>query len=174
MREQAARQNNDAWQAIDAEIKLHPAPNDSDAKTLAGLIVGEWQSPRHDTLYRADGTWTLLPAEAGILHGTWHVEGNQYFDTAQYTDTTATEITSVTDTSETTDSSMCFTNCSDALSFGSMGCPFPPPLVMLQACAQQSCAPSCPQFIEGNPPDPGCTPCLETSCAAELMFCQDN
>ncbi|HLN37997.1 MAG TPA: hypothetical protein VK337_09465 [Xanthobacteraceae bacterium] len=91
MREQAARQNNDAWQAIDAEIKLHPAPNDSDAKTLAGLIVGEWQSPRHDTLYRADGTWTLLPAEAGILHGTWHVEGNQYFDTAQYTDTTATE-----------------------------------------------------------------------------------
>jgi len=91
MREQAARRKNGEWQAIDAEIKRHPAPNDSDTKTLASLIVGEWESPRHDTLYRADGTWTLLPAEEGILHGSWRVEGNQYFDTAQYTDTTATE-----------------------------------------------------------------------------------
>jgi hypothetical protein len=91
MREQAARRNSDEWQAIDAEIKRHPAPNDSDTKTLAGLIVGEWKSSRRDTLYRADGTWTLLPAEEGILHGSWRVEGNQFFDTAQYTDTTATE-----------------------------------------------------------------------------------
>jgi hypothetical protein len=81
MREAAARAKSDEWQAIDTEIKSHPAPEDSDSKTLASHIVGEWQSPRHDYLYRADGTWTLLPVEEGILHGSWRVEGNQYFDT---------------------------------------------------------------------------------------------
>jgi len=81
----------DEWQAMDAEIKQHLAPSDSDSKTLPGLVVGEWKSSRHDTLYRADGTWTLLPAEEGILHGHWRIEGNQYFETAQYTDSTATE-----------------------------------------------------------------------------------
>ncbi|HZC55918.1 MAG TPA: hypothetical protein VE396_07700 [Xanthobacteraceae bacterium] len=53
----------DEWQAIGAEIKRHPAPNDSDSKTLTGLLVGEWKSPRHDYLYWADGTWTMLPVE---------------------------------------------------------------------------------------------------------------
>lgn len=81
MREEAARAKSDQWQAIDTEIKSHPAPENSDSKTLAGLIVGEWASPRHDYLYRADGTWTLVPVEEGILHGSWRVEGNQYFDT---------------------------------------------------------------------------------------------
>lgn len=91
MHEDAVRLNTSAWQAIDAEVKLHPAPNEPDSKALAGLIAGEWTSGRHDTLYRADGTWTLLPADAGTLHGSWRVEGNQYFDTAQYSDTDASE-----------------------------------------------------------------------------------
>ena len=38
--------------------------------------------PRHDYLYRADGTWTMLPAEEGATHGQWRIEGNQYIDTA--------------------------------------------------------------------------------------------
>ena len=80
--EEAARLKADAWQAIDAEIKQHPAPNDSDGKAMANLLVGQWESPRHDYLYRADGTWTMLPVDPDTTHGTWHIEGNQYFDTA--------------------------------------------------------------------------------------------
>jgi len=82
LREKATAGKTYEWQAIGAEIKQHPAPNDSDSKTLSGLLVGQWESPRHDYLYRADGTWTMLPIEEGIAHGDWHIEGNQYFDTA--------------------------------------------------------------------------------------------
>jgi hypothetical protein len=81
LREKAARGNTGEWQAIDAEIKQHPAPGGSDGKALSGLLAGQWESPRHDYLYRADGTWTMLPADEGTTHGTWRIEGNQYFDT---------------------------------------------------------------------------------------------
>jgi len=77
MREKAA----DEWQAIDAEIKRHLAPTDSNSTRLSSLLVGEWASPRHDYLFRADGTWTMLPVEENVTHGRWHIEGNQYFDT---------------------------------------------------------------------------------------------
>jgi hypothetical protein len=82
MREKAARLKTDEWQAIDAEIKRHPTPSDSDSKKLSSFLVGEWASPRHDYLYRADGTWTMLPVEENVSHGRWRIEGNQYFDTA--------------------------------------------------------------------------------------------
>src|SRR5215813_5203374 len=82
MREEAARLKTDEWQAIDAEIKRHPAPDDSDSKKLSSLLVGEWKSPRHDYLFRPDGTWTMLPVEEGITHGRWRIEGNNYLDTA--------------------------------------------------------------------------------------------
>jgi hypothetical protein len=82
MREKAARLKTGEWQAIDAEIKRHPAPSDSDSKKLSSLLVGEWASPRHDYLYRPDGTWTMLPAEENVTRGRWRIEGNQYFDTA--------------------------------------------------------------------------------------------
>ena len=82
LREQATRLKSETWQAIDAEIKEHPAPKDSDSKALSRLILGKWESPRHDYLYRADGTWTMLPADPDTTHGTWRIDGNQYFDTA--------------------------------------------------------------------------------------------
>jgi hypothetical protein len=82
LRDNAADAKTDAWQAIDAEIKQHPAPKDADSKAFTALRVGQWESPRHDYLYRADGTWTMLPAEPDITHGTWRIDGNQYFDTA--------------------------------------------------------------------------------------------
>ncbi len=93
MREEASRLKNDEWQAIDTEIKQHPAPNDSGSKTFSSLLAGEWESPRHDYLYRADGTWTLLPIEQDVTHGSWRIEGNQFFltfateppETSQYT-----------------------------------------------------------------------------------------
>ena len=70
MREEASRLKNDEWQAIDSEIKQHPAPNDYGSKTFSSLLAaGEWESPRYDYLYRADGSWTLLPIEQDVTHG---------------------------------------------------------------------------------------------------------
>jgi hypothetical protein len=80
--EEATRTSDYTWQAIDAEIKQHPAPKDSNSKALSSLLVGKWESPRHDYLYRADGTWTMLPADPDTAHGTWRIEGNQFFYTA--------------------------------------------------------------------------------------------
>jgi hypothetical protein len=93
LREDVVRRKADTWQAIDAEVRQHPAPADSDSKAWSGLRIGDWESPRHDYRYRADGTWTMLPEEEGITHGTWRIEGNTYFDgaatdppqTSQYT-----------------------------------------------------------------------------------------
>jgi hypothetical protein len=81
LREKAARVKSDAWQAIDAEIKRHPAPTDSDSVALSSLRVGEWESPRHEYLYRADGSWTMTPVEPAATRGTWRIEGNRYFET---------------------------------------------------------------------------------------------
>ena len=76
----AERGKTDEWQAIDAEIYRHPAPA-SDEKGLADRLVGEWASPRHEYLYRRDGTWTMLPKDNDTTHGTWRIEGNQYVTT---------------------------------------------------------------------------------------------
>jgi hypothetical protein len=48
LREEAACRKTDAWQVIDAEIKQHPVPSDSDSKTLSNLLIGKWESPRHE------------------------------------------------------------------------------------------------------------------------------
>ncbi|HEX4409874.1 MAG TPA: hypothetical protein VH206_13965 [Xanthobacteraceae bacterium] len=93
LRDKAAKTKSDLWQTIDAEVKAHPAPTNSDSKALSALLAGQWTSPRHDYLYRADGTWTMLPADPGATNGTWRIEGNQYYDsgsldpsqTSQYT-----------------------------------------------------------------------------------------
>jgi hypothetical protein len=82
MREKAARQKSDEWKAIDNEIRQHPAPEKSDGKVLSSRLVGKWSSPRHDYLYKSDGSWTMLPADEGTTHGTWRIEGNQFFTTA--------------------------------------------------------------------------------------------
>jgi hypothetical protein len=36
-----------------------------DDATLSRLLVGTWQGPRHQTVYRADGTWMLDPPDDG-------------------------------------------------------------------------------------------------------------
>jgi len=68
------------WQAVDAEVIRHPVPATADSKALSKLRVGKWTSPRHDYLYRSNGTWTMLPADPETTHGVWHIDGNQYFD----------------------------------------------------------------------------------------------
>ena len=81
LRESFTRRDADKMFAIDKEIVRHPMPVPSDPHELAKLIVGKWTSPRHQYLYRADGTWTMLPEfDQGYqaTHGIWHVEGNQF------------------------------------------------------------------------------------------------
>ena len=77
LREKLARSNGD-WKAVDAELRRHPAPKDADSAVLTKLRVGGWSSPRHDYLYRKDGTWTMTPVEDDATHGTWKIAGNQY------------------------------------------------------------------------------------------------
>lgn len=77
----AEARRTDDWKAVDAEIRRHPAPKDSDSVALSKTLVGEWASPRHEYVFRSDGAWSMLPAEPGTTHGRWRIEGNQYFDT---------------------------------------------------------------------------------------------
>ena len=70
--------------ACDAQIKSHPAPPDGDSAALARRLAGTWRSPRHDYLYRADGSWTMLPAERDTVHGRWHIAGNRLEITSGY------------------------------------------------------------------------------------------
>jgi hypothetical protein len=72
-------------EAIGAEIIKHPMPPNVDSADLRKRIVGQWTSPRHNYLYRADGTWTMLPEfEHGYqaTHGMWHIQGNKFFQSA--------------------------------------------------------------------------------------------
>src|ERR1700719_354272 len=78
MRARFAQANNEQWKAVDAEIMRHPAPADS--AEFSTFLIGEWASPRHEYVFRSDGTWSMLPAEPDATHGTWRIEGNQYFD----------------------------------------------------------------------------------------------
>jgi len=82
IRERAASGKDDSWEPVDTELRKHPAP--ADPAKLSARLAGEWQSPRHDYLYRKDGTWTMLPAEQdGVqsTHGTWRIDGNQLIET---------------------------------------------------------------------------------------------
>ena len=73
----ADENSSDDCFAVDAEISRHPAPENSE--TYRKLMVGQWSSPRHEYVYREDGTWSMLPEEEGITHGRWRIEGNQFF-----------------------------------------------------------------------------------------------
>jgi len=65
---------------VDAEIRRHPAPEDT--KGYTKLMVGKWSSPRHAYLYRSDGTWSMLPEEEAATRGRWRIAGNQFFSNA--------------------------------------------------------------------------------------------
>jgi hypothetical protein len=65
---------------VDAEIRRHPAPEDT--KGYTQLMVGKWSSPRHEYIYRADGTWSMLPEEEGTTRGRWRIEGNKFLSSA--------------------------------------------------------------------------------------------
>ena len=53
-----------------------------DDATLSRLLVGTWHSHRHDTQYRADGTWILDPPNEGDnTQGKWRIEHGRLIET---------------------------------------------------------------------------------------------
>jgi hypothetical protein len=73
-------------------IALAP-PDDA---TLSRLLVGTWEGPRHQTVYRADGTWVLDPPDEGDnTHGKWRIEHGKLIETWRFrdesSDSTSTE-----------------------------------------------------------------------------------
>jgi hypothetical protein len=69
--------------ALNAELKAHPAPANLDAAKLSAFMAGTWKSPRHEYLYRRDGSYAMLPVEKGTPSGHWRIEGNQYIDISE-------------------------------------------------------------------------------------------
>ena len=60
-----------------------------DDATLSQLLVGTWKGPRHDTQYRADGTWVLDPPDDGDnTRGKWRIEHGRLIETWRLTDET--------------------------------------------------------------------------------------
>ena len=60
-----------------------------DDATLSRLLVGTWKGPRHETQYRADGTWILDPPDEGDnTRGKWRIEHGRLIETWRLTDET--------------------------------------------------------------------------------------
>jgi hypothetical protein len=67
-----------------------------DDATLSRLLVGTWHGHRHDTEYRADGTWIMDPPDEGDnSRGKWRIEHARLITTWRFSgessDSTAVE-----------------------------------------------------------------------------------
>jgi hypothetical protein len=72
--------------ALIAPLIALALPDDS---TLSRLLAGTWQGPRHETQYRADGTWILDPPDEGDnTRGKWRIEHGRLIETWRFTDET--------------------------------------------------------------------------------------
>jgi hypothetical protein len=75
-----AQRGKEGWEDVDAELRRHPAKPDTTAFSKAR--VGKWISPRHDYLFRANGTWLMTDISSpDATHGTWSVDGTDYVET---------------------------------------------------------------------------------------------
>jgi hypothetical protein len=58
-----------------------------DDATLSRLLVGTWHGHRHDTQYRADGTWIMDPPDEGDnSRGKWRIEHGRLIETWRFRD----------------------------------------------------------------------------------------
>ena len=58
-----------------------------DDETLSRLLVGTWHGHRHDTQYRADGTWIMDPPDEGDnSRGKWRIEHGRLIETWRFRD----------------------------------------------------------------------------------------
>jgi hypothetical protein len=70
--------------ALIAPIIALALPGDA---ILSRLLVGTWQGPRHETQYRADGTWVLDPPDEGYnTRGKWRIEHGRLIETWRFSD----------------------------------------------------------------------------------------
>src|SRR5881397_56794 len=59
----------------------------ADDATLSRLLVGTWHGHRHDTQYRADGTWIMDPPDEGDnSRGKWRIEHGRLIETWRFSD----------------------------------------------------------------------------------------
>ncbi len=58
-----------------------------DDATLSRLLVGTWHGHRHDTEYRADGSWIMDPPDEGDnSRGKWRIEHGRLIETWRFRD----------------------------------------------------------------------------------------
>ena len=58
-----------------------------DDATLSRFLVGTWHGHRHDTEYRADGTWIMDPPDEGDnSRGKWRIEHGRLIETWRFRD----------------------------------------------------------------------------------------
>ena len=58
-----------------------------DDATLSRLLVGTWHGHRHDTEYRAEGTWIMDPSDEGDnTRGKWRIEHGRLIETWRFRD----------------------------------------------------------------------------------------
>jgi hypothetical protein len=76
-----SRDHDEDFRAYSAEAVKHPAPKDLNGKALAPLLVGKWETTRHDFEYKKNGTYVMLPDEPEAARGKWRIEGNQFIQT---------------------------------------------------------------------------------------------
>ncbi len=58
-----------------------------DDATLSRLLVGTWHGHRHDTKYRADGTWIMDPPDEGDnSRGKWRIEHGRLIESWRFSD----------------------------------------------------------------------------------------
>ena len=58
-----------------------------DDAALSRLLLGTWQGTRHQTLYRANGTWILDPPDEGDnTRGNWRIEHGKLIETWRFRD----------------------------------------------------------------------------------------
>jgi uncharacterized repeat protein (TIGR03803 family) len=62
--------------AIEEELRKHPMPRNVDSRKLSQLLIGEWESPRHTYVFRADGTYGVADEQ----RDKWRIDGNEYID----------------------------------------------------------------------------------------------
>src|SRR5436190_14829871 len=64
-----------------------------DDATLSRLLVGTWHGHRHDTQYRADGTWIMDPPDEGDnSRGKWRIEYGRLIETWRFSDESSDSI----------------------------------------------------------------------------------
>jgi tetratricopeptide (TPR) repeat protein len=62
--------------AIEQELRKHPMPRNVDSRKLSQLVIGNWDSPRHTYVFRADGTYGVSDEQ----RDKWRIDGNEYVD----------------------------------------------------------------------------------------------